>query len=128
MPGMYSSGEYDLAGFAVGAVERDALLPRTSLIQEGDAVLGVASSGIHSNGFSLVHMVIKRAGLVLGDPCPFQKDMALGEFFTLIYIEMEESQLCVSIIECMTFKFIQNLSVHSIIVVRLSTKQANHLS
>ena len=82
MPGMYHSGEYDLAGFAVGAVERDELLPHTGdCIQEGDVVLGVASSGIHSNGFSLVRKVIEKEGLSLNDPCPFQKDKELGEIF-----------------------------------------------
>ncbi|PIK51511.1 putative trifunctional purine biosynthetic protein adenosine-3-lik e, partial [Apostichopus japonicus] len=79
MPGMYDSGEYDLAGFAVGAVEREALLPRTCDIQEGDVVLGVGSSGIHSNGFSLVRKIIDKEGLSLNDLCPFQEDKQLGE-------------------------------------------------
>jgi len=61
MPGMYPAGEYDLAGFAVGAVEKSKILTGQS-VQPGDVVLGLASSGLHSNGFSLVRKVIERAG------------------------------------------------------------------
>jgi phosphoribosylformylglycinamidine cyclo-ligase len=61
MPGMYPAGEYDLAGFAVGAVEKSKILTGQN-IQAGDVVLGLASSGVHSNGFSLVRKCIERAG------------------------------------------------------------------
>jgi phosphoribosylformylglycinamidine cyclo-ligase len=61
MPGMYAAGDYDLAGFSVGAAERDALLPRDVAV--GDAILALPSSGVHSNGFSLVRRIFANAGL-----------------------------------------------------------------
>ena len=67
MPGIYAEGEYDLAGFAVGIVNRDWLLDG-SAIAEGDAVIGLASSGLHSNGFSLVRRLIADAGIALSEP------------------------------------------------------------
>ncbi|XP_046887206.1 trifunctional purine biosynthetic protein adenosine-3 isoform X2 [Hypomesus transpacificus] len=73
MPGAYGPGEYDLAGFCVGAVERAALLPRLGDVCEGDLLVGVASSGVHSNGFSLVRKVLERAGLDHRSPAPFGK-------------------------------------------------------
>ena len=70
MPGMYTEGDYDLAGFAVGAAERDALLPRPD-IAAGDVVLGLAASGPHSNGYSLVRRIVERSGLAWDAPAPF---------------------------------------------------------
>lgn len=69
MPGMYHKGDYDLAGFAVGAAERGALLPRD--VGPGDVLLGLASTGVHSNGFSLARRVLAASGLGLDAPCPF---------------------------------------------------------
>ncbi|MEZ4300316.1 MAG: phosphoribosylformylglycinamidine cyclo-ligase [Polyangiaceae bacterium] len=70
LPGMYSPGEYDLAGFAVGVVERAALLDGKR-VRTGDAVIGVASSGLHSNGYSLArHVIEQKMGLTMRDPLP----------------------------------------------------------
>ncbi|XP_012275237.1 trifunctional purine biosynthetic protein adenosine-3 [Orussus abietinus] len=71
MPDMYPDGEYDLAGFAVGAVERKDLLPLISDITVGDVVIGIPSSGIHSNGFSLVRKILKMANKSYSDIAPF---------------------------------------------------------
>ncbi len=77
MPGMYGPGHYDLAGFAVGAAERDALLP--GRIGHGDLILGLPSSGVHSNGFSLVRAILAQAGLGWDAPAPFAPGQSLGE-------------------------------------------------
>jgi phosphoribosylformylglycinamidine cyclo-ligase len=78
MPGMYAAGDYDLAGFAVGAVERGAALDG-STVAIGDVVLGLASSGLHSNGFSLVRRVVEQAGLGYGAPAPFARETTLAD-------------------------------------------------
>lgn len=71
MPGMYTGDEYDVAGFAVGAVERDAILPRLSDMKAGDKLIGLRSSGVHSNGYSLVRKVVAKSGIALDAPCPW---------------------------------------------------------
>jgi phosphoribosylformylglycinamidine cyclo-ligase len=76
MPGMYGAGDYDLAGFAVGAAERGTLLPRG--VAAGDTVLGLPSSGVHSNGYSLVRRIVSDAGLGWDAPAPFAPGLTLG--------------------------------------------------
>jgi phosphoribosylformylglycinamidine cyclo-ligase len=89
MPGMYADGDFDLAGFSVGAVERDRILDGQST-EAGDLVLGIASSGLHSNGFSLVRRIVTEAGLDWDDPAPFAADETLGPSLlapTRIYVK-----------------------------------------
>ena len=69
MPGMYADKDYDLSGFAVGAAERGSLLPRADLVA-GDVVLGLPSSGVHSNGYSLVRRIVALSGLAWAAPAP----------------------------------------------------------
>ncbi len=71
MPGMYQGADFDLAGFAVGAMERGAALPRA--VAPGDVLIGIASDGVHSNGYSLVRRTVEAAGLSWNDPAPFSE-------------------------------------------------------
>ena len=89
MPGMYAPGDYDLAGFSVGAAERGRLLPSND-IEAHDVVLGLASNGLHSNGFSLVRKVVEVEGLKFDAPAPFDASRSLGEALlepTRIYVK-----------------------------------------
>src|SRR6266508_4177611 len=89
MPGLYAEGDYDLAGFAVGAAERGTLLPRGD-VAAGDAVLGLASSGVHSNGYSLVRKVVEKSGVAWSVRAPFESGRSLGEALltpTRIYVK-----------------------------------------
>jgi phosphoribosylaminoimidazole synthetase len=79
MPGMYARGDYDLAGFAIGAAERGTLLPRVDDMRAGDVLIGVASSGPHSNGYSLVRKIVERSGLDWDAPAPFEPNKSLAE-------------------------------------------------
>lgn len=89
MPGMYAGNDYDLAGFAVGAAERGTLLPRADLVA-GDVVLGLPSSGVHSNGYSLVRRIVALSGLSWEAPAPFAPGETLAEALltpTRIYVK-----------------------------------------
>jgi phosphoribosylformylglycinamidine cyclo-ligase len=89
MPGLYGKGDYDLAGFCVGAAERGTLLPRPD-VKAGDVLIGLASSGVHSNGYSLVRKIVERSGLDWSAPAPFAPQQSLGQALlepTRIYVK-----------------------------------------
>jgi len=89
MPGLYAKEDYDLAGFAVGAAERGRLLPSADLAS-GDMILGLASSGVHSNGYSLVRRIVEMSGARYDAPAPFDADRSLAEALlepTRIYVK-----------------------------------------
>jgi phosphoribosylaminoimidazole synthetase len=89
MPGMYGSGDYDLAGFCVGAVDRKGVLPKVGDQRAGDLMVAIESSGPHSNGFSLIRRIVERSGLAWDAPAPFEDSVTLAEALlrpTKIYI------------------------------------------
>lgn len=89
MPGMYAPGDYDLAEFTVGAVERDEVLSGET-IKDGDVVLGLPSSGVHSNGYSLVRKLVEKAGVTYETPAPFEPGKTMGDVLlapTRIYVK-----------------------------------------
>jgi len=88
MPGLYAKGDYDLAGFAVGAAERGTLLPKD--VKAGDVLIGLPSSGVHSNGFSLVRRIVEMSGLSWEAPAPFAEAKSLAQALlepTRIYVK-----------------------------------------
>ena len=93
MPDLYRPGDFDLAGFAVGAAQRDRLLPRD--VGDGDVILGLPSSGLHSNGFSLVRKVVETAGLSWFDPAPFGRESAHDSTDRLCDVVLEPTQIYV---------------------------------
>ncbi|OAN55693.1 phosphoribosylformylglycinamidine cyclo-ligase [Magnetospirillum moscoviense] len=107
MPGMYAKGDYDLAGFSVGAAERSQLLPLES-VAPGDVLLGLASSGVHSNGYSLVRRVVERAGIAWDAPAPFDPARSLGDALlapTRIYVKS-----CLAAIRAGTIKALAHIT------------------
>ena len=107
MPGLYGRGHYDLAGFAVGAVERGQALTGTD-VAAGDVILGLASSGFHSNGYSLVRKVVDVSGVAYADKAPFAPHLTLGEALlapTRIYVRS-----CLAAIRAGTVKALAHIT------------------
>jgi len=90
MPGIYAGGDYDMAGFCVGAVDRDKVIPRLGDQKPGDILIGLASTGPHSNGYSLVRRIVERSGLGWEAPAPFETEKTLAQALlapTRIYVK-----------------------------------------
>ncbi len=90
MPGMYAEGDYDMAGFCVGAVDRAGVLPRLGDQKAGDVLVAIGSSGPHSNGYSLIRRIVERSGLAWDAPAPFEAGKTLAQALlapTRIYIK-----------------------------------------
>lgn len=90
MPGMYSNEDFDLAGFTVGAVEKEQMLPRLDRIADGDVIIGLQSSGVHSNGYSMVRKVLEISNTSLEDHTPFDSSATFGQVLltpTRLYVK-----------------------------------------
>ena len=90
MPGLYAEKDFDLAGFAVGAVERGSILPNSETMTAGDVLIGISSSGLHANGFSLVRRVVEESGLTYNSEAPFGGGKTIGEALlapTCLYVK-----------------------------------------
>ena len=91
MPSVYANSVYDLAGFSVGIVESDKMLPNLSSVKEGDILIGLYSSGLHSNGFSLVRKIFEKLSINYNDKCELDKSKSWGEYLltpTKIYVDI----------------------------------------
>ena len=100
MPGLYRTGDFDLAGFALGAAERNRLLPRD--VRDGDVLLGFTSSGLHSNGFSLVREIVRESGLSWFDPPPFHVGNSCGREIRLHETVLEPTRIYVDAVGAAT--------------------------